>query len=82
MDLNKGYVLLALTALGIVLVILTAMGRVGHKYRRLSTLGGIAFSLVIAGVVFDENRGLGFSLLGAGVLVAALDAMLRLRDRS
>lgn len=82
MELSQGYVVAALTALGIVLVILTAMGRIGHRHKRLTPLGGVAFACVVAGVVFGENRSLGLFLLGAGVLLAVLDAALRLRDRT
>lgn len=81
MDLNQGYVIAALTALGIVLVIITALGRAGPRHKRLTPLAGVAFALVVAGVVFDENRRIGYALLGAGVLLAALDALLRLRSR-
>lgn len=82
MDLSKGYVLLALTALGIILVIVTAMGWVAPRRKRPTPLVGIAFACVVAAVVFDEDRRLGYALLAAGVLLAALDALLRLRSRA
>lgn len=45
----------------------------GKKQKKLSTLAAIAFSLVIAGLVFGENRWVGYSLIGAGIILALVD---------
>lgn len=79
MDLTQGFALAALTTLGVILVIVTAMRWVAPRRKRPTPLAGIAFACVIAGVVFDRDRRLGYALLGAGILMAALDAVIRTR---
>lgn len=81
MDTTEAFVLVAVTALSIVLVILVAMGRTGHRHKRFTPLAGLAFGCVIAGVAFGQNRRIAYSLLGAGVLLSVVDALLRVRDR-
>lgn len=80
MDLTEGFVLVAVTALGIVLVILTALGRAGHRHKWITPLGGVALACIVAGVALGQDRWSGYALLGAGVLLAVLDAALRTKD--
>jgi hypothetical protein len=79
---TEGFVLVAITAIGIVVVILVAMGRAGHRRRRITPMGGVAFACVVAGLVLGDDGRIGYALLGAGVLLSVLDAVLRLRDRT
>ena len=41
----------------------------------------LAFFLVIAGIVFSENRIIGYGLMGTGVLLAVIDIILRNRNQ-
>ena len=66
---------LAFLAIGAV-VFLRGGGGVGQ---RLTPLASIAFVLIIVGIVFGDNRALGYSLMGAGVLVAFADIVLKRR---
>lgn len=43
-----------------------------------SKLAMVAILLVISGIVFGENRYIGYSLLGAGVLLSILDILKNL----
>jgi hypothetical protein len=48
---------------------------------RLTPLAGLAFGFVVAGLVFGEDRLLGYSLLGAGVVLAVADMVNRSRGK-
>ncbi len=48
---------------------------------KLSRLAGIAFVLIIAGIAFGDQRLLGYSLMGAGVLLALIDVVLQRRRK-
>jgi hypothetical protein len=43
-----------------------------------SKLAMVAIMLVISGIIFGENRYIGYSLLGAGVLLSILDILKNL----
>jgi hypothetical protein len=40
-----------------------------------------AFLLIISGIVFGDNRLIGYSLLGAGVLLAIIDIIMNRKDK-
>jgi hypothetical protein len=43
----------------------------------LSGLVALSLALITAGMVFGENRLIGYGLIGAGILLAAIDIYLR-----
>ncbi len=45
--------------------------------RPLTPLASVAFALVLAGIIFGENRAVGYSLIGVGVAVAIADMYLK-----
>jgi membrane-bound ClpP family serine protease len=67
------------------LVVLAAVGllvfRVGGASgrNRLTPLAGLALGLVIAGLVFGEERWLGYGLFAVGVILAVVDMVQRSR---
>jgi hypothetical protein len=48
--------------------------------KRLSVLAGLAFACIVAGVVFSENRLVGYGLMGVGVILAVVDALMKSRS--
>ena len=44
-----------------------------RKEKRLTPLAGLAFAFVLAGIVFGQERWLGYGLLGMGVILAVAD---------
>jgi hypothetical protein len=75
------YLLVALIvlAMGCALVVLAGRrGRPGH----LTRLAGVAFALVVAGVIFGAHRVLGYALIGTGVALAVVDIVRRARRRA
>jgi hypothetical protein len=59
-------------ALAIIAVMVIFIGK-KKQQTRLSKLAALSFSLVIAGIIFGESRLVGYSLIGAGVLLAVVD---------
>ncbi len=75
------YVLVAIVVLAVVFALALWRGR-GEQRGRLTPLAGIAFGLVIAGIVFGEHRLLSYSLMGAGVALAVVDIVRRSGHRA
>ena len=45
--------------------------------KRLSALAGLAFAFVIVGMVFGDDRSIGYSLIGIGIIIAIIDMVLK-----
>ena len=72
---GTSYIALSLVALIIIAALVFFSGR-GMKRGRITPLEGIAFAFVIAGIVFGDERLIGYSLIGIGVALAVADALL------
>jgi len=81
MDSSQTYVLIVVMALAVVGVLLILSNKM-QKNRRISPLASVAFSLIVAGIVFGENRILGYSLMGLGVGFSLLDMFMNKKKRS
>ncbi|MAT41879.1 MAG: hypothetical protein CL609_06025 [Anaerolineaceae bacterium] len=49
--------------------------------KRLSGLASLSFGLIITGIVFGDNRLVGYSLIGAGVVFAIIDIFIKNKDK-
>lgn len=72
------YVAIAVAALAVVFAVVW-FGGGAKRAKRLTPLAGLAFGFVIAGIVFGDNRLIGYSLMGVGVTLAILDILVRRR---
>jgi uncharacterized membrane protein len=78
MDASPVYILISIMILALVATVLYFASRKKPE-ERLSKLAALAFAFIIAGIIFGENRLIGYSLLGAGVLLALVDIFHKLR---
>jgi uncharacterized membrane protein YjdF len=72
------YIALALLVLAIIALIAIYTGISKRPKHPPSKLAMVAIMLVISGIIFGENRYIGYSLLGAGVLLSILDILKNL----
>jgi len=76
------YILISLAAIALILILLAFFLRKRVKPgQKLSVLTAVSFAFVIAGIVFGENRILGYSLMGVGVLIAVIDIILKTKKK-
>lgn len=71
MAASQVYIIIALAVLAIIFFFLNR----NKKQKGLSKLAGIAFAFVIAGIIFGDNRLIGYSLMGAGIALAVIDSL-------
>jgi membrane-bound ClpP family serine protease len=83
MDLNSTpYILMALVAGAIVVLLaLAMMFRMKRERKPMSKLGAISLVFVIAGILFNENRLVGYGLIGVGLLLAVIDIFIKIKRR-
>ncbi len=81
MDAAQVYVGISLAVLALVAVLVLFVSRKGGA-NRLTPLAGLALACVVAGIVFGDDRLVGYSLFGAGVVIAVVDIFNRSRRRA
>ena len=54
----------------------------GGKHKRLSPMAGVALAFVGAGVVFGEDRLVGYGLLGIGMALAVADIFIKHKENA
>ena len=58
----------------VVIVVLLLIGR-GKQYEKPSNLAILGMSLVVLGIIFGDDRLIGYSFIGVGVLLSVIDAI-------
>ncbi len=47
----------------------------------LTPLAGLAFGFILAGIIFGDQRLIGYSLMGVGVIIAVIDMSKKLKSK-
>jgi preprotein translocase subunit SecG len=77
MDKNI-YILFSIVVLAVIAIFYFILFK-HKKGKGLSPLAGLAFGLMLAGLVFGENRIVGFGFIGVGVILAIADIFIKIR---
>ncbi len=79
MNTSQIYILISIVALAIIMLILIFTRKKMGK--PLSQLATFAFLFIIAGIVFGENRLIGYSLMGVGIVLAIIDIIRQMKNK-
>ena len=81
MNISQIWIAISIVVLAAIALLLFFLGK-SRKEKRLTLLASLAFGFVVAGIVFgNDNRWIGYGLMGIGVLLAVLD-ILRNRNKT
>ena len=75
MDASQVYIAVSIVVLAVAAILAFFMR--GRRENRLTPLAGLAFGFIVAGIIFGDERLLGYSLLGVGLLLAVIDIINR-----
>lgn len=78
MNTTVVYITVAISLL-LVIAILVFVADKEIKKRRLTPLASLAFGLIVAGIIFGEERVIGYGLLATGVIFAVMDLLKKHR---
>jgi hypothetical protein len=81
MNASQGFIAIAIVSLAVIFVILLIRGKGVPKGGKLSPLAYLAFAFVVAGIIFGQNRIVGYSLIGIGVILAFIDMFKSMRQK-
>ena len=78
MNTTVPYILITIGALLILAMLAYATRRSGRP-ERITPLTGLAFAFVLAGIMFGDDRLIGYWLMGVGVVLALIDIVKKSR---
>ncbi len=73
MNTSQIYIIISIAALVFVVILFLAARKKGKK---LTPFVGFVWALVLAGIIFSEDRLIGYSLIGVGAALATIDTYL------
>jgi len=74
------YIVISIVVLAIIVLLVFFMGK-SRKDRKFTPLAGLAFAFILAGIIFSDDRLIGYSLIGVGVILAVIDIFKKLKGR-
>jgi hypothetical protein len=78
MGIPQLYIAIMIVVLAVVAALVFLVGR-GAGENKLTPLAGVAWACILGGLMFGDHRGLGYTLLAAGVVLAVVDMLRRLK---
>jgi hypothetical protein len=79
MDTSQGYILISIAVLLIIAVLVFFLKK--NNKKKFTPLASLAFGFVIAGICFGNNRIVGYSLMGIGVILSIIETILKRRKK-
>jgi hypothetical protein len=76
MNVSQIFIAVSIAVLACIAVLVFFIGK-SRKENRLTPLASLAFGFVLAGILFGDDRLIGYSLLGIGVILAVIDTLKR-----
>ena len=78
MNAPQIYIIIAILALAVIAAFVIFMKK-DKKAKKLTPLASLSFAFVIAGIIFGDDRLIGYSLMGIGIILAIIDAVKKSR---
>ena len=80
MNTSQIYIAISIVVLAAIALLVFFIGK-SRKQNRFTSLAGLAYGFILAGIIFGDNRLIGYSLLGIGVSIAVIDMFKRLKSK-
>lgn len=77
--MGTAYIVVSIIVLAV--VALLVFFATAKRENRLTPLAGLAFGFVLAGILFGEDRFIGYGLMGIGVILAIVDIVKRSKSK-
>ena len=80
MNPSTVYIIISIVVIAAVaLLVFLVSGK--KKKNRITPLAGLAFSFVTAGIIFGDDRLIGYGLMGVGIVLAVIDIIIRMKQK-
>ena len=75
------FLIIAIVALVVIVAFVFLIKRSPER-KRLSPLTGVSFAFIISSMLFEDNRLIGYSLLGVGIILAIVDIIIKIQHKA
>ncbi|MFA5049839.1 MAG: hypothetical protein WC501_02425 [Candidatus Micrarchaeia archaeon] len=72
MDASHIYIVISILVLAVIAISLFFLNK-NKENKKLTPFAGLAFAFVIAGILFSDDPGIGYLLIGIGIIFAVID---------
>jgi len=72
MESSTVFIVISILALALIVIILFTIQQ-QTKRDKLTPLAGMAFAFVLAGIIFSDEKIVGYGLIGVGVILSIID---------
>ncbi len=79
MDIALTYAMVSIAVLAVVVACMVFFVNLQRSENHLTRLTGMALALILAGLLFGNDRLIAYSFIGMGVLLAAIEMVARTR---
>ena len=66
---------IAISIIALVVIVVVLLIARGRQYQQPSNLAILGMSLVVLGIIFGDDRRIGYPLIGVGVLLSVIEAV-------
>jgi hypothetical protein len=70
------YLAISIIVLAVVALFAVYISR-NPQRKRLTPLAGLAFGFILAGLFLGDNRMIGYSLIGVGIILSVIDIVIK-----
>ena len=78
--MNPSQIYIAISILVLAIIALLVFFKT-KKEKKLTPIAGLAFGFILAGIIFGDNRLIGYILIGIGVILAIIDIIKKVKYR-
>jgi uncharacterized membrane protein len=77
--MSQVFIVVSVAVFACIAVLAFFVGK-NRSENKLTPLAGLAFGFVLAGILFGDDRLIGYSLMGIGVILGVVDVLRRSRS--
>jgi hypothetical protein len=80
MNSSQIYIAISIVVLAIIALLVFFVYK-NKKDKKLTPLAGLTFGFILAGIIFGNDRLIGYGLMGVGVILAIIDIIKKLKSK-
>jgi len=80
MNTSQIYIIISIVVLAIITIFAIFLNK-AKKKKKVSKLAGLAFAFILAGILFGNDRLIGYGLMGIGVIIAVVDIVMKSKSK-
>jgi len=80
MDIPQIYVLISIIILAVIALFIFLL-RKNRSDKKLTPLASLAFGFILIGIIFSDDRFIGYGLIGVGVGLAVIDIISKIKSK-